>query len=315
MSLDTDTEKHIITIAINQLERWTNATGATESAQSTHNHIRGTLTDASVFQEESYCDLHTLLQGSYRTGTLVHGSGDVDILAINEAVHDANNDTLTSNNQADYEEQCVKVDYGYPQFRSDVADVLQDEYGVLAIDNSDGPAIKVKSSYASGISLDADVVPVLRYRYFTDYPSYYEGICFGRNLKRTFNFPEQHISRGESINSNTNGEYNKTARMFKNARNKLVSEGSIEKSTIPSYFIECLLSNVSKSTITTENLQTRYVRVIQKWLDADIDSFTPQHNVANRKLFGDDPQQWNTTDCNTAIQMLFDLFDNWEDYT
>jgi tRNA nucleotidyltransferase (CCA-adding enzyme) len=80
------TEDQPISIPLAQLNRWTNATGATDSAQETHQHIRDTLSEADVFAEESECDLHTLLQGSYRTGTLVHGSGDVDILAINTSV-------------------------------------------------------------------------------------------------------------------------------------------------------------------------------------------------------------------------------------
>lgn len=309
------TEGQTIPIPSAQLDRWTNATGATGSAQETHQHIRDTLAEADVFSDEPECDLHTLLQGSYRTGTLVHGSGDVDILAINEGVWKCNADTLTDQERRQYERDRTEATYGYDQFRSDVADVLQDKYGLLAVDNSSGPAIKVDSDFATGISLDADVVPVLRYRYFTDYPYYAEGICFDSNSGLTFNFPEQHISNGETLNSSTDGEYNKTIRLFKNARDRLVRENTLQKSTAPSYFIECLLSNVPEYVVETDDLQDRYLGVLRAWLDTEGDEFTPQHDVADRLLFGDDPQQWNTEDYHTAVKAFIDLFDNWGDYS
>jgi hypothetical protein len=308
------TEGQIIPIPPAQLDRWTNATGATDSAQETHQHIRDTLSEADVFSEEPECDLHTLLQGSYRTGTLVHGSGDVDILAINTGVWRSNSDSLTDREYQQYERDTTRATYGYSQFRSDVADTLKDKYGFLAVDNSDGPAIKLDSNSATGISLDADVVPVLRYRYFTQYPHHVKGICFDTNSSLVFNFPEQHISEGENLNSSIDGEYNKTVRMFKNARNRLVRENTLQKSTVPSYFIECLLSNVPESVIETDSLQSRYLGVLRAWLDNEEDDFTPQHDVANRLLFGDDPQQWNTEDYIKAVNGFFDLFDNWEDY-
>lgn len=173
----------------------------------------------------------------------------------------------------------------------------------------------MNSNHATGISLDADVVPVLRYRYYTDRSNYEDGICFYENSALTFNFPEQHISVGEDLNNSTDGEYNKTVRLFKNARNKLVHENALQKSTVPSYFIECLLSNVPDAVITTDDLQERYLRVIEVWNDAEDEELTPQHDVANRHLFGDDPQQWNVDDFVTGVESFFDLYQNWEDYS
>lgn len=298
-----------------QLDRWTNATGATTSAQETHQHVRSTLTEADIFNEQTECDLHTLLQGSYRTGTLVHGSGDVDILAINTAVWRSNAESLTDQEHQQYQRDITKASYGYNQFLSDVADVLRDKYGFLAVNNSSGPAIKIDLDSATGISLDADVVPVLRYRYFTQYPQHTKGICFDSGSELTFNFPEQHISEGEDLNSSTDGEYNRTIRMFKNARNRLVREKTLGKSTVPSYFIECLLSNVPEHIVETDDLQSRYLGVLRAWTDTEGSDFTPQHDVADRLLFGDDPQQWNTEDYITALEGFIDLFENWEDYS
>jgi len=238
----------------------------------------------------------------------------VDILAINTSVWRSNADSLTHQEQRRYKRDRTKATYGYNQFRSDVADILKDKYGILAVDNSSGPAIKVDADLATGISLDADVVPVLRYRYFIEYPHHVKGICFDSNSGLTFNFPEQHISEGENLNSSTDGEYNKTVRMFKNARNRLVRENTLQKSTVPSYFIECLLSNVPGYVVETDDLQNRYLGVLRVWTETEESDFTPQHDVADRLLFGDDPQQWNTEDYITALEGYLDLFDNWEDY-
>jgi hypothetical protein len=309
------TEGQRIPIPPAQLDRWTNATGATASAQETHQHIRDTLSEADVFNEEPECELHTLLQGSYRTGTLVYGSGDVDIFAINTGVWRSNADSLTNQEQRRYDRDTTRATYGYNQFRRDVAEVLQNQYGFLTVDDSSGPAIKVDSDSATGISLDADVVPVLRYRYYTEYPNHVKGICFDSNSGLTFNFPEQHISEGEDLNSSTDGEFNRTVRMFKNVRNRLVRENTLQRSTVPSYFIECLLSNVPEHIVETNDLQRRYLGILRAWLDREESDFTPQHNVADRLLFGDDPQQWSTEDYATALEGFLDLFDNWEDYS
>ena len=310
-----NSEGSLIPIPSAQLDRWTKATGATGSAQETHQHIRDTLSEADVFSEEPECNLHTLLQGSYRTGTLVHGSGDVDILAINEDVWRSNAQSLTDLERQRYERQIKNASYGYDRLRDDIVAVLRDEYGNLAVDNSSGPAIQVDSDLTTGISLDTDVVPVLRYRYFTQYPDYAEGICFESNSGLTFNFPEQHISEGEDLNTSTDEEYDKTARMFKNARNRLIREDAVQKSTVPSYFIECLLSNVPEYIVEETDLQDRFTGVLRVLVNSEQRDLTPQHDVADRLLFGNDPQQWNMNDYVTAVEAFLDLYDNWGDYS
>ena len=59
-----------------------------------------------------------------------------------------------------------------------------------------------------------------------------------------YNHPKHHIKNGHEKNANTNGNYKKTVRMFKWAKEKLVEKGLLRSNRAPSYFIECLLYNV-----------------------------------------------------------------------
>ena len=57
-------------------------------------------------------------------------------------------------------------------------------------------------------------------------------------------YPQQHHQRGLKKEKATNERFKRTIRMFKAARNQLVSKRALTKEDAPSYFIECLLCNV-----------------------------------------------------------------------
>jgi hypothetical protein len=102
--------------------------------------------------------------------------------------------------------------------------------------------------------------------------------------------------------------------MYKRARNKLADESDFQKSTAPSYFIECLLSNVDHDVIDTHNLQERFLGVLVDLTDEEKEweSFTAQHGL--RELFGEQPEQWNPEDAVEFLTAIIDLWENWEDY-
>ena len=74
---------------------------------------------------------------------------------------------------------------------------------------------------------------------------YYEGIKI-RTLqdKNIINYPKLHKINGEEKNQQTN-DYKKIVRIFKNLKKELVNEGYITENLAPSYFIECLIYNIS----------------------------------------------------------------------
>lgn len=298
------------------LNRWSSyENGAIDTAKETHNHIQDTLNDDDGLSDHDNIDLNTILQGSYANQTIVRGSGDVDILAINERRVHSDLDDLTDDERSDYWDNVRMVTYDYNDYREDILEVLRDNYGVLGV--TDGSkAIELDSDYATGIELDADVVPVLRYKEYKTYPGDpTEGIAFkDENDDWIINFPEQHIEAATDIHGDTNNRYKPTIRMYKRARNKLVDKSDFQKSTAPSYFIECLLSNVDQDAIDTYNLQERFLAVLVNLAEnaEEWESFTAQHGL--RELFGNQPEQWNLEDTVEFVTAISDLWENWEDY-
>ena len=239
----------------------------------------------------------------------------MDILAINEKRIHSNRDELTEEERRAYWNDVRTTTYSYENYRADILEVLRDNYGTLGV--SDGPkAIELNSDYATGLDLDADVVPVLRYKEYETYPEEpTEGIAFkAKNGNWIINFPEQHKQAATRIHGETSDRYKPTIRMFKNARHHLIENTSFEKETAPSYFIECLLSNADKDAVNTYDLQERFLSILLNLAEnADgWDSFTAQHGL--RELFGDRPEQWNPEDAVEFVTAISDLWKNWEDY-
>lgn len=57
------------------------------------------------------------------------------------------------------------------------------------------------------------------------------------------NFPKRQLDRGTTKNNATGRRYKRMVRAFKKLQAKMVSEGILDKN-LPSYFTECLVSNV-----------------------------------------------------------------------
>lgn len=292
------------------LDSWTSyESAAIKSAKNTHTHIQETLNGNERISNHDHIRLNTILQGSYANHTIVRGAGDVDVLAINEKRIHSNTEDFTAQELLDYWDATTLTTYSYEDYRKDILETLIENYGSTAVKDG-SKAIELNSDHTSGLELDADVVPVLRYKQYDEYPGKpTKGIAFKDDDGNWItNFPEQHQEAATRIHGETNKRYKPTVRMFKNARNKLVADGEFDKGTAPSYFIECLLSNVDQDIIDTNNLQKRFFDVIVGLPEEDWSSFTAQHGL--RKLFGNQPEQWDGEDAADFIVALADLWDN-----
>ena len=116
--------------------------------------------------------------------------------------------------------------------------------------------------------LAADVVVCMSYRKYQQYRSisdqkYASGIIFYTQTenRRIINFPKVHYDNGAEKNSQTNGNYKPTVRMFKNARSYLINHNSLSPGAAPSYFIECLLITFHQKVVT--NPQDTFVNVLE----------------------------------------------------
>jgi len=284
-----------------KLERWTNyQTAATEAAKRTHTTIREALEEGELRGAKEGLEFVTKLQGSYRNTTMVRGSGDVDILVIRTDAYHADFSRIP-----DYSTDFAPVKNPQQEFENHVEAVyrtLQYQYGSRNVARGE-KAIEVESN---SLPRGADIVPCLQHRkYWEDYPgNYMRGITFWtKDGTQIVNFPKRHRIQGIQYQSLTNGNYKPTIRVFKNLRNELVDQGQIEKEQVPSYFIECLLSNVPVEILRTDDLRER-VEVIINFLNSrsekELRDFTTQHGL--RELFGPSTVQWDANSSQTFIE-------------
>lgn len=294
-------------ISRRKLERWTNSgTADQEEARDTQWEIRDELNEGSLQGVSNALEFATYLQGSYRNTTMVYDSGDVDILVIrtetyhadfSEAPATATEVAPTRNPRQMFEEHAEGV------YRT-----LQAQYGTRNVERGE-KAIEIESD---SLPLGADVVPCLQYRRFWSRQpgNHMKGIVFWTDDgTKIVNFPQGHRIMGERYNNWCDGNYKSTIRIFKNFRNALVEHGIIKKETAPSYFIECLLSNVEVSTIAEDNIRKR-VEGILKQLGSDVGDHYPDYTVQHGmdSLFGKKTTQWDIGQAQEYIEATRTLY-------
>lgn len=285
-----------MTIDSDTLENWTNyETAAIDSAEQTQQKITDALEDSDILDDISF---DTYLQGSYANYTIVRESSDVDIVAELKEVPYFNYADLDDDDQEDIEIE--EPDYGFWDFRSDVEEVLSDQYPSATIDPS-GNALEIQ---APGLPLDADVLVCADYTYYYHYPTgYYNGIVFWPTgaYSGVVNYPKRHKKYGGKKQNATDDLYKETVRIFKNARNAMLDEGYIQNSVTESYFIECLLYNVPPGRYVSD-LQERYLKIVDYLQETDYSNWNCQNEVID--LFGSGRTKWGTWKANLFIQAL-----------
>jgi len=296
-----------LTIPRSQLETWSNL-GAIVTAQSTHESIRNALKKHEWPAGVKY---DSYLQGSYRNVTNIRGDSDVDLVVELTSTFQHDLSALPSPEQQQFHADHDYATYTLSDFKSEVINALQDYYGpsAVAIGNK---SIKIS---AGSNRLAADVVVCMSYRKYQQYRSrseqkYVDGIVFYTQTenRRIVNFPKVHYDNGAEKNSQTNGNYKPTVRMFKNARSYLINHSSLSPDVAPSYFIECLLYNIPSQKIVT-NPQDTFFNVLEHLQNANMGSFVCQNRQMD--LFGDSPEQWNIDDANLLRSAYINLWNNW----
>ena len=277
-----------------QLQTWSNL-GATQSSQNTYASIKNALNNSFGMSGSSY---EVYLQGSYANTTNIRGDSDVDIVAELTTPEFSNPNPLSPQSTAQST---------WTTFRNSVIRALQDYYGTQAVI----PKNRCVRVIGGGGRLPADVVVCLRYRHRNrSYSSKISesglGIAFVdlETNNWVYNYPKLHRENGSAKNeySRTRNNYKPSIRMFKNARNRLISLGRLSESTAPSYFVECLLYNVPDSHYRG-TYGERYKSIVD-WLYGQlrshtVQSFTCQNQMSS--LFGSETTQWDPSDAEKLV--------------
>lgn len=284
------------------LDRWTSyETAAIKSAEKTKDKITDVLHNTDILDNIAF---DTYLHGSYANYTIVRESSDVDIVAKLEEAWYFNYADLDPKDQEEIDGE--EPDYGYWDFRSDVEDVLQNQYPSATIDPS-GNAIEIE---APGLPRAADVLVCADYTHFYDYPTgYYDGIVFWPTdfYKGVVNYPKRHKQFGAEKQDATNDRFKPTVRMFKNARNAMLDDGCIHEDLTESYFIECLLYNVPAARYV-HDLQKRWLKIVDYLQETDYSDWRCQNKVTD--LFGNGRTEWDTWNAHLFIQALETYWEN-----
>lgn len=298
-----------------QLETWSNL-GAEASAAKTYSAIKTALeSDKSLVRDRKY---EIYLQGSYRNKTNIYGDSDVDVVIELTSAFSYDIAALPEAQKAEFRRvHPGTAAYAFQQFRADVEKSLVQYFGSDMVK----PRNKCIQVLKNGSRLDADVVPCQTFRLYrpdpaVKLPAPKEGIGFyTRNEGRlVVNYPKVHFDNGASKNASCNERYKPTVRIFKNLRNYLQAESKIKDGVAPSYFVECLLYNVSDTKFSRTSLQQRVAGILHwfhenLWTAAAERSFVCGNGIV--PLFGPTPEQWSHMEAKTFIAACINAWNNW----
>ncbi|MCK1987177.1 nucleotidyltransferase [Lysinibacillus fusiformis] len=300
-----------MTISNSQLDVWSNQ-GATTTPKLLREKIERVLrSETSLVSDKK--DVSIYLQGSYKNSTNIYGNSDVDIVVQTNKVFYGDISQLTEIQKNAYKNYTKNSDYTWDIYKKEIVSTLVEYFG------SDKIIIGNKSIKVETDNFEADVVPCIQYRKYYDYgnttdsQNYVEGIKFftTEEKREVINYPKLHFSFGAEKNRETREMYKPTIRIFKNIKKTLVNAGKLDKSTVPSYFIENLLYNVPNERFVKGNYSLTVLNLLS-WLAENRENmslFICQNKMVN--LFGPTPEQWNEVDATNFIYESIILSNEW----
>ncbi len=291
-----------MSIPESQLSGWSHH-GAQDSAKNTHERIRRVLAAHGWPAGMTY-DFY--LQGSYRNDTNIRGDSDVDIVLEMTSTFNYDTTSLTDWDRRRVEDSFVPAQHEWNAFRREALKTLSSEFGddMVAQGNK---CIKLKKDPPR---LAADVVVCNDHRKYVNAYQYIEGVALYalRDKRWIVNYPKLYYRNGADKSRSTSDRFKRTVRMFKNARNRLVTDGRISEELAPSYFIECLVYNAPDSAFKT-GFQDTYCDIVNWIVQNDLGGLMCQNG--QMPLFGPTPEQWSLADAKALGSALVTLWNNW----
>ena len=273
------------------LSRWSHHQAGTAFKQA-HVPIREAL---AAYNWPSDFKYQVFLQGSYKNDTNLGGDSDVDVVVrlahrLKPRIAALTGEPL----QKDASHQAAHT--RWQSFRDGALKAMRARYGSAV--KSGRKTLKIPKGK---IPADADLVVTLSYK---------EGIAFYLSDERRWvvSQPQQHHRRGSKKERATNKRFKGTIRMFKAARNQLVTRRVLAKEDAPSYFIECLLYNVPDGLFAPK-LAPTYTGILDWLKTAKLTDFQCQNGEV--ALFGSGREQWTVKKARAFVKALQELWDAW----
>lgn len=206
--------------------------------------------EAIMKSKDDDYEVKIFLQGSYANNTNVRQHSDVDIAVVQ-----------VDQFRPKYRVGISKINYGFTSanpksktFKDVVQSALINEFGNDV--ERKNKSIKI---HGNSFRKDADLVPALRYRdYSDDYRLDPENYVGGILIKaddgtEVINYPEQHIKNGIDKNKATNFYFKKMVRIAKEMRYQMEEKGYYFANKASSFAVECLLYNVPDEIFSKYN--------------------------------------------------------------
>ena len=281
-------------IPFQTLEAWSKP-GKSENSKVTYEKLYNIIDSRLISNYEIF------LQGSYHNTTHVKENSDIDVVVLNKN---------------------IIIDNTLDGLRGNLEDLKNWKsslfYKIQGAQNFNFALGNKTIKYAGNSNyVPADIVPCGCYK-SSIIGSQLGTILYDSNSRKFFiNYPKQHYENGVLKSQQTNSNFKKTVRMFKNARNYAVRKGLLRNEEIaPSYFLECLIYNVPNSCFNGNEHDIFYNAV--SWLLQNTHIFSNmkcQNGI--QKLFGYDDNnmltynKWSTSNAITFINAIANLWNNW----
>ena len=270
------------------LSKWSHHRAGTAFKQA-HVPIREAL---DAYKGLSQFKYEVFLQGSYKNDTNLGGDSDVDVV-VRLASKLKPRVVVFSGEQLQEDGSHRFALERWQSFRDHAMKAMRARFGKAV--KCGRKTLKLPKGK---IPADADLVVTLSYK---------EGIGFylpdeGRWV---VSYPQQHHQRGLKKEKATNERFKRTIRMFKAARNQLVSKRALTKEDAPSYFIECLLYNVPDGLFAPK-LAPTYTGILAWLKTAKLNDFQCQNGLL--PLFGPQPEQWSVKKARAFVKGLQEMW-------
>lgn len=240
--------------------------------------------------EDNVEDVEVFLQGSYANSTNVRDNSDIDMVVIYNGSWDRPSWSLFEN----------------------VRDKRDHLYNAINGKNNLQFTRKSKSVRYEGSAdyIPADLVPCIRHKNTEGH----DGVKIHDHRRYTsiISYPKQHKENGKIKSKDTDGNFKKAVRMFKNARNYAVDKRLLNEDACPSYCLECLLYNVKDDSFSGDESDIFYntLKIL----------YDSRHNLHNLKrqneiqnLFGGGDSCWSTSNAAKSIEGIAQVWDKWGD--
>jgi hypothetical protein len=271
------------------LSRWIQPSSANEQLQ--QDRARRMVFDA-VNRHPAFhgVDIATYVKGSYRNNTNVRRDSDVDVVVECR-------DLFYYSGVTDHHRPGLYSGHWTPElWRQEVTAAMRTAFSPAGIDTSGTIAIRIKE--VAGSRPSTDVVPSFEFHDYTG-AGYDQGSCvFPRNTAaKVVNWPQQQLDNGIEKNNRTGRRYKNYVRALKNAENALSAKGVI--SDLPSYFMECLVFNVSDGVLCDGGLDEAFEATLLNMFGA-LNSGTAYTSWVEpnlkKWLFQGSDQKWSVED-------------------